>query len=124
VSAARPERAGAAGAITETGAELGGALGIALLGSLGLWVYRHLIGDVPVAEARRTLGDAEAVAGRLPAPQGQDLLEHARHAFQTAFAVISGTATLIITVLAVIVMVTLRERTRDSEPAGACGKPR
>jgi DHA2 family multidrug resistance protein-like MFS transporter len=124
VSAARPERAGAAGAITETGAELGGALGIALLGSLGLWVYRYLIGDVPVAEARRTLGDAEVVAGRLPAPQSQDLLEHARHAFQTAFAVISGTATLIIAVLAVVVMVSLRtrERTRDSEPVGANGE--
>ena len=39
VSAARPEQAGTAGALGETSAELGGALGIALLGSLGIAVY-------------------------------------------------------------------------------------
>ena len=37
--AAPPERAGAASAISETGSELGGALGIALLGSLATAVY-------------------------------------------------------------------------------------
>ena len=40
VGAAPPERAGAASAISETGAELGGALGIAILGSIGTAVYR------------------------------------------------------------------------------------
>jgi len=39
VGAAPPERAGAASAISETGSELGGALGIALLGSLATAVY-------------------------------------------------------------------------------------
>src|SRR5262245_31669049 len=43
VSSAPPERAGAASGISETGAELGGALGIAVLGSIGVAVYRgHL----------------------------------------------------------------------------------
>src|SRR6266540_2956996 len=40
VSSAPPERAGAASGISETGAELGGALGIAILGSIGVAVYR------------------------------------------------------------------------------------
>src|SRR5207249_3433414 len=40
VGTAPPERAGAASAISETGTELGGALGIALLGSIGAAVYR------------------------------------------------------------------------------------
>src|SRR5262249_7993144 len=40
VGAAPPERAGAAAAISETGAELGGALGIAIFGSIGVAVYR------------------------------------------------------------------------------------
>lgn len=44
VSAARPEQAGTAGAVGETSAELGGALGIALLGSLGVAVYGRSYG--------------------------------------------------------------------------------
>lgn len=41
VGSAPPERAGAASAISETGSELGGALGIAILGSVGTAVYRR-----------------------------------------------------------------------------------
>ena len=40
VTTTRPEQAGVAGAVAETAAELGGALGIALLGALGLTLYR------------------------------------------------------------------------------------
>src|SRR5690606_41675612 len=40
VTSAPPERAGAAAAISETAFELGAALGIALLGSLGAAIYR------------------------------------------------------------------------------------
>src|SRR5262245_58565917 len=45
VGSAPPERAGAASGISETGAELGGALGIAILGSLGTAVYRNQLGN-------------------------------------------------------------------------------
>ncbi|HTE60037.1 MAG TPA: MFS transporter, partial [Solirubrobacteraceae bacterium] len=52
VAAAPPERAGGASALSETGTELGGALGIALLGSLGTAVYRSQVADaVPAGEA-------------------------------------------------------------------------
>src|SRR5581483_7654356 len=48
VAAAPPERAGAASAVSETATELGGALGIALLGSLGTAIYRStLISKLP-----------------------------------------------------------------------------
>jgi DHA2 family multidrug resistance protein-like MFS transporter len=40
VGTAPPERAGSASAISETSAEFGGALGVAVLGSLGTLVYR------------------------------------------------------------------------------------
>jgi MFS transporter, DHA2 family, multidrug resistance protein len=40
VGSAPPERAGAASAISETTGELGGALGIAVLGSIGTSIYR------------------------------------------------------------------------------------
>ena len=74
IGSAPPERAGAASAISETGAELGGALCIAILGTLGTAVYRSQVDDgipagVPpeAAEtARDTLGGAVAVSEELP----------------------------------------------------------
>ena len=74
IGTAPPERAGAASAISETGAELGGALSIALIGTLGTAVYRSQVEDgiparVPpeAAEtARDTLGGAVAVSEELP----------------------------------------------------------
>ena len=45
ISAAPPERAGAAAAISETSAEFGGALGIAVFGSIGTAVYRSALAD-------------------------------------------------------------------------------
>jgi len=45
VGSAPPERSGAASGISETSAEFGGALGIALLGSLGTAVYRSQMAD-------------------------------------------------------------------------------
>lgn len=45
VGAAPPERAGAAAALSETSSELGGALGIAVLGSLGAALYSNDMAD-------------------------------------------------------------------------------
>ena len=69
VGSAPPERTGAASAMSETSAELGGALGIAVLGSLGAALYRSRMADVAVsgvsadalAPARSTLGGALAL---------------------------------------------------------------
>jgi DHA2 family multidrug resistance protein-like MFS transporter len=74
ISSARPERAGAVSALAQTGAELGGALGIAVLGSLGTAIYRGAVssalpdGISPelAAAARDTLGGALSVASQLP----------------------------------------------------------
>jgi DHA2 family multidrug resistance protein-like MFS transporter len=89
VGSAPPERAGAASAISETSAEFGGALGIAVYGSIGIAVYRAIIGDaVPAGipadaaeAARATLGGAVAVAGQLPGQLGSALVDAAREAF-------------------------------------------
>ena len=70
VGSAPPERAGAASGISETGAELGGALGISILGSIGVAIYRGDMADglpagVPAEAAdvaRDTLGGAVGVA--------------------------------------------------------------
>ncbi|MEV6724285.1 MFS transporter [Streptomyces xanthochromogenes] len=57
LGAAPPERAGAAAAVMESGQELGGALGMAVLGSIGAAVYRHGMAHAP-GGARETLGGA------------------------------------------------------------------
>ena len=109
MGSAPPERAGAASGISETGAELGGALGIAVLGSIGVALYRGEIStslpagipDAAVAAAIDTLGGAVAVAESLPAAQGAALLEVARAAFVQGMV----TAALISAVLAVGVAV-------------------
>ena len=66
LSSAPVERAGSASSLMETGGEFGGALGMAVLGSIGTAIYRH---DVPASApdaARETLGGALAVADRVP----------------------------------------------------------
>lgn len=50
----------------ETGSEFGGALGMALLGSIGTAVYRHEMPASAPDAARETLGGALAVADRVP----------------------------------------------------------
>ncbi|MGH7322558.1 MAG: MFS transporter [Candidatus Rokuibacteriota bacterium] len=125
VGSAPVERAGAASAISETSSELGGALGIAILGSIGVAVYRAAMADgVPLevpaeaaTAARATLGGAVAAAERLPEQVGAALLETARAAFARAFqltAAISATASLLI---APVAMVLLRRGPARSAPA-------
>ena len=107
VGCAPVERAGAASAISETSSELGGALGIAVLGSIGTAVYRARMGTampncVPLdltEIARGTLGGATAVAEQLSGQVGAALLGTARDAFAQAFVVAAA-------VNAVLVLVT------------------
>ncbi|MGH7469513.1 MAG: MFS transporter [Longimicrobiales bacterium] len=89
IGSAPPERAGAASAISETSAEFGGALGIALFGSIGVAVYRTMLdGALPdgltlnAAEAARaTLPGALDAAGQLSGQAAQELANAARSAF-------------------------------------------
>jgi DHA2 family multidrug resistance protein-like MFS transporter len=54
VGSAPPERAGAASGISETASELGGALGISVLGSIGVALYRGRLADaLRLASPRR-----------------------------------------------------------------------
>lgn len=89
VGSAPPEKAGAASGISETAAELGGALGIAILGSIGIALYRTRVAEalpkeIPLeiqAIARDTLGAAVGVADNLPQELADILLIVARGAF-------------------------------------------
>ena len=105
LSAAPKERAGAAAALSETSSEFGGALGIAVMGSIATAIYRGEIAStlpsgVPAEAAeiaRGTIGGAISVAGRLPDALGAELLGAAREAFVQAF----GTTAAISAVIAI-----------------------
>lgn len=114
VGSAPPERAGAASGVSETGAELGGALGISILGSIGTAVYRGAVAnDLPAgipseaaAAAHDTLGGAVEVAQQLPDGMGVALLDVAREAFVQGLhiaASISGVVAIVAAIIAVVV---------------------
>ncbi len=116
LSAAPPERAGAASALSETSSEFGGALGIAVMGSIVTAIYRGEIAStlppgVPpeAAEiARRTIGGAVSVAGELPDALGAELLGSAREAFAQAFGTTAATSAVIAIGVAILAMTLLR----------------
>ncbi len=86
-------KAGVGSAVNDTTREVGGALGIAALGSLANASYRNEI-DESVLDALppeaadivgESIGGAVAVAARAPAPVGDALLAEAGTAFTSAF---------------------------------------
>jgi DHA2 family multidrug resistance protein-like MFS transporter len=118
VGAAPPEQAGAASGISETASELGGALGIAILGSVGLAIYRsELANRLPAAvpsdvveAARDTLGSAAAAATQLPGDLGAAVLAAARAAFVVSMQLSSAIAAGIGLILAVLALAALRHQ--------------
>jgi MFS transporter, DHA2 family, multidrug resistance protein len=125
VGAAPPERAGAAAALSETGGELGLALGVAIIGSVGTAVYRSDLDALPAGlpaeaqeAARDTLGAAVAVAPQLPESAAADFLDTAREAFTHGLQVTAGTSFLIAATTAILVAVVLRRAGADA-PADA-----
>ena len=116
VGSAPIERAGAASALSETSSELGGALGIAVLGSIGGMVYREIMlnnlpAGIPLSvaqSARGTLGAAVAEAATLPGAAGTELVLAARAAFSHSFEVVALISAAIALGTAIMTAVLLR----------------
>jgi DHA2 family multidrug resistance protein-like MFS transporter len=112
LGAAPPERAGSASGVSETGNELGGALGIALLGSLGTAIYRDEMtaavpSDVTPAAAdaaRDTLGGAASVAAQLP----DGVLDAANAAFASGMSTVAALAAVAMAGMALVTAIVLR----------------
>jgi DHA2 family multidrug resistance protein-like MFS transporter len=126
VGSAPPEKAGAASGISETGAELGGALGIAILGSLGTAVYRaNLSAGMPAAlppgdqaAALDSLGGAMQVASGLPSQLGDALIEAGKVAFVDGLHITTGVTAVVALVVAGVVASLLRGvPARDTDTA-------
>ena len=123
VGSAPTERAGAASAISETTGELGGSLGLAILGSIGTSIYRTELaraipaGIPPDAQqaAIESLGDAKSLVEYLPNGLGSVLFDIALGSFIQGlqFTVIISTAVAAVT--AALVFVKLRKVRLDSE---------
>ena len=136
IGSAPPERAGAASGISETGAELGGALSIAILATLGTAVYRsRLDDDIPEAvpddaaeAARSTLGGAVAVGDELPQEVADELLAAAQSAFTAGLQVSALVSAVVAACSAVLAATLLRglrvgSKTTDADEVGAGEAP-
>ncbi|WP_020106827.1 MFS transporter [Nocardia sp. 348MFTsu5.1] len=115
------ERAGAVAGLLETTTELGGALGIAILGSVVNMVYHNTFQYSGASDdsARESLGGALAIARGLPANTGDALVDAARAAFVNGVAVASlvGAVVMVLTALAAIHL--LRQPADAASPSTA-----
>jgi MFS transporter, DHA2 family, multidrug resistance protein len=126
VGTAPPERAGAASAISETSSEFGGALGIAVLGSVAIAMYRGQVTDVVPAgvppqaaeAARDSLGGAVAAVGQLPGQLGAGLLDVARESFTQGLRLTFAISAAVAIGIAVLAAVLLQGVRTSSEPEG------
>ncbi|WP_067468227.1 MFS transporter [Nocardia amamiensis] len=107
VSSAPPERAGAAAAVSETAYETGIALGVAVLGSVVMAIFRNGLDLTHVPGARadaatESLGAATAFARELPETAGNAFLVSVHEAFVSGihFAAI-GTMSILLLAAAV-----------------------
>ena len=117
VSSVPPAKAGAAAATSETAAELGMALGIAVIGSVGAVIYQQYMaarlpdGLTPeqVEIASDTLGGALAVIKQLPPDTAQALLIVVQDGFASALHVNSLIGAVIMASAAVLTATCLRQ---------------
>tara|TARA_R110002020_G_scaffold37072_4_gene111788 strand:- start:9284 stop:10786 length:1503 start_codon:yes stop_codon:yes gene_type:complete len=105
VGSAPPERAGLAASLSETSSELGGALGIAILGSIGTLVYKGHISGTDLKGERTladSLGGVMARADRLSTDRATELIVLAKEAFTHGIHWAAGISVVLSLVLAFI----------------------
>jgi len=124
MSAVPPAKAGVGSAVNDTTREVGGALGIALLGSIASALYRSAVDldglelPPPVAEAaQESVGAATVLADQLP--NGAELAARAGSAFTDAFNFASAVAAVFAVVAAVAVAAVFNRRAEQQAAGGA-----
>lgn len=125
IGAVAPPKAGAAAAVSETSNEFGFALGVAVVGSVGAFVYRAQTASLPAGlspEATRavheTLATAVDTARNVPGQLGQDILYFARNAFVQEYHTVALLSAAVMTVVAVVIVTKLKNVKAGGEHAG------
>ncbi|GAB3443179.1 MFS transporter [Streptomonospora sediminis] len=131
VASAPPEKAGSASGLFESSTEFGQALGAAVLGSIGVAVYRAtLIGDMPdgvpdtaADAASETVGGAMAAAAELNTAVGEALAAAARTAYVSGMqaAAVAGAVVMLLTGLLAFINLRNARIESDDAPAGESG---
>jgi DHA2 family multidrug resistance protein-like MFS transporter len=123
LATAPAERAGAAAGLSESTTELGGALGIAVLGTIATAVYQrnlsvNALGALPASArgtARGSLGGAVSVAHQLGVRAASQLVREAQGAFASGVRVAALVSTVIVIVLSGLTFQSLRHVRRVEE---------
>jgi hypothetical protein len=120
------DKAGVGSAVNDTTRQVGGAVGVAIVGSLlssryAASVTTALRGEPAlagsVAGARQSIGVAQQVAQRLPAGAGRVLVAAADHSFTSAMHLAVGVAAVFALIGAVEALLFLPARARGEVPA-------
>ncbi|GAA2997905.1 MFS transporter [Actinokineospora diospyrosa] len=125
VGSAPPQMAGSASAVSETSTELGMALGVAILGSLGTAIYRAQVTVAPGTPAptataiQDSLANGVAATNSLPADTADTLLSSAREAFTSGLAGIALTSAILSFALAGLVLWGIRTGAEESAESDA-----
>lgn len=123
VAAAPMEQAGSAASLSEMSSELGAALSIAVLGTVGSIVYGSTLSIPPdvgaddAEQARQSLQNAAAAADALPDAVGAPLLEAAQSAFDAGQSTIAAAAAVALLLLAVLTALAATGRSFPDSPS-------
>jgi MFS transporter, DHA2 family, multidrug resistance protein len=118
-----PSKAGVGSAMNDTTRQMGGALGVAVIGSIFATSYRPGIASAlskigapseVVAAAKDSVGGAMAAAAKLPGELGRQVMADARTQFVHAFGSASRVGGVVILVAAAVVFMFLPARARDT----------
>ena len=102
------DRAGVGSAVNDTTRQIGGALGVAVIGSLFAWRYHASLSDLSglptdaADAAQNSIGKAIQVAETLPSDQAAALLENAKQAYVSGMRVGVWTCAVILIGAAVL----------------------
>ncbi len=121
VSVVPKSRAGAAASVSETAYELGVALGIAVLGSIHVAIYRSQlvvpdgIDDATAAAVNDSLANARKVLNP-DVPLEADFFAHAQHAFTTGMQYTSIIAAVLLVIASIIAWRAIPSDSLDADP--------
>ena len=126
------EEAGVGSATSDTSMQIGGALGVAVLGTalnirfhdaVDPLLARHPVPPKVASFIEGSLGGALAVADRLPARLGEPLAATARHGFVRGMDLGLAIAALVVAAAALVVLALLPSRAGPTVPPSAGGEP-